>query len=140
MPKSQKPQARKSKAEIDAALKHKARVEKSKALAHRIFPALTNLPTVYDAQTALNAAAGHIKYGLVQEEAKLTVANLSFELGKGKSDVDYAVHTLLELLGAEKAREAMEIFELMGNKLPEFLALRGLKEPMSSVTAEEFIA
>lgn len=140
MPKSQNPQQRKNKAEVDAALKQKARVERTKVLARRIFPVITELPTVYDAQTAFNAAAGHIKYGLVQQEATLKVSDLAYELGKGKSPVDYAVKTLIELLAEDGARDAMETLEIMGSKLPEFLAMRALKEPMSTVTAEDFIA
>jgi hypothetical protein len=140
MTKSQKPQQRKNKAEVDAELKRKAKNERSRLRALRVFPLIASSASVYDAQTAVNAVAGHIKYGLIQQEAKLMVSDLSFELGKGKSAVDAAVRTILEAIGDDGATEAMETLELMGRSFSSFVEARALKEPMSTVTQGDFIA
>lgn len=131
----------KPKAQIEAEIKHQEKIKRQKSLAHSVFPAVEQLATVYDAQTVFNAVAGHLKYGLILKENELKVSDLSIDLEKGKpSPVKHAVETIVGLLKTENAKESMELLELMGAKLPEFLANKGLTGSMSQVTAEEFIS
>ena len=119
----------------------KSRIDHQKALARLVFPAVEQLKTVYDAQTVFNAVAGHIKYGLILKENSHKVSDLTIDMEKGKeSDVKHAVRSILGLLEEENAKNAGDLLELMGAKLPEFLANRALKGDMSTVTAQEFIA
>lgn len=142
MSKSQKqPRENKKKEEITADMKKKQHVERQKTLARLIFPAVTNLKTVYDAQTVFNAVAGYIKLELMKEEAKLRVSDLAIDLSKEKdTPIKHAVSNIFELIRDENATDAANLIELMGNKLPEFLANKAVRGPMSQVTAEEFIA
>lgn len=147
MPQSKK-RVNKSKADIEQAiheakqLKDKqARVERQKTLAKLAFPFLASLPTVYDAQTACNAIAGFIKLGLDTKEKAVIVNAIEFDLSKSEdSVVKDAVQNILGLVEHENAKEVLALFEIMGNKLPEFIAARHMKDPMTSVTVEEFIA
>lgn len=132
---------RNSKAEIAAALKQRANIERQRTIARMVFPAVEQLETVYDAQTVFNAVAGHIKYGLILKENELKISDLAIDMAKGKdSAVKHAVVTVLEMLRDEPANDMAKLLDMMGQKLPEFLANKALKGPMSTVTAAEFIA
>lgn len=134
-------QPKRSKAEIAAELERSQKVEHSKVLARLIFPAVEQLGTVYDGQTAFNAVAGHIKYGLQMKENTLKISDLEFDLEKGaESDVKAAVRNIIELLRDEPASDAYRLLDTMGSKLLEFVANKHLKDPMNTVTSEEFIA
>jgi hypothetical protein len=117
------------------------KVEKQRTLARQLFPIVENLETIYDAQTAFQAAAGLIKYGVVKIETDLKVSDVKVDLSKDKpTPVSYAVKTMLELVANEPAMEMVELIEMMGSKLPGFLAQKHLKDPMSTISAKEYIA
>lgn len=117
------------------------RVERQKVLAKKIFPFVENLKTIYDAQTVFSALAGFIKFGLEKEEAKLRIEDVSMDFSKeGESAVKTAVIEIRELIRLENAKEAMSLLEIMGNKIPEFIANKHMKDSMKELTVEEFIA
>lgn len=141
MSKQKSPRVNKTKEELAKELEKRQRIEKQRKLAHDVFPAVTKLKSVYDAQTAFNAVAGFIKYGLAQKEAELKVSDLSIELSKEKdSDIKKAVVKILSIIEKENAKDAGELVELMGSQLPQFLAGKAMKGKMSQITAKEFIA
>lgn len=136
-----KGQPRKSKGEVEAGIKLVQSVQRTKVLARMIYPYLEGLDTVYDAQTAVNAASGHIKYGLVKAEDKLKISDLEMDLKTGKdSAVKQAVIHILTMFEHEPASEIQKVLELMGNKFPEHVATVGLKQPMASIPMNDFIA
>lgn len=117
------------------------RVERQKTLAKLAFPFIAKLKTVYDAQTVCNAIAGFIKFGLDKKEKEVLVNEIAFDLSQSENnEVKKAVEDILGLIEHENAKESLLLFETIGNKLPEFMAARHMKDPMTSVTVEEFIA
>lgn len=138
MPKAKQ---RSSKEEIAAALAYKSKIERQKTLARLLFPAVETLPTVYDAQTALNATAGYIKAGMIEKEAELNMSDLRINISKTQDGaIKEAMTHLLESVRDENAKDALELIDAMGRKLPEFLANKHMKDPMTEVTAAEYIA
>lgn len=134
-------QRRANKAEIAGALAYKAKIERQKTLARLLFPAVEQLPTVFDAQTAFGAAAGFIKQGLIEKEAALKVSDLNLSVEKvEKGPIKDAIAHLLEATRSESAKDALEIIDAMGNKLGQFLAQKHMKDPMTEVPAAEYIA
>lgn len=144
MPTSPK-QPRKNKAVLAQELAQQtarvAKVERTKTLARLIFPIVENLKDIYEAETVFNAVSGHIKYGLQMKENQIKVQDLEFDLEKGnESDIKHAVKTMIEALGDVPANEGAEITNLMGSKISPFLAGKHIHDPMSEITAKEFIA
>ena len=139
MPKQKR--VNKSKEEIAAQLQHKQMIERQKSLAKLIFPYIADLPSVYDAQTACNAVAGFIKLGSKEAEDKLKVSDLEIVTTTSeKGLVLDAVNNILGLVEIENAKETASLLERMGSMLPQFLANKHLKDPMSVIKSEEFIA
>ena len=93
----------KTKVEIKKGMKVSAVVQHQMDIARKIFPLLENNKTIYDAQTAVNAAAGYIKLELNKKAEVIKVSTL--------------LEGLTETLKAEKKSEmkkSMEdIFELL---------------------------
>jgi endonuclease III len=149
MPRAPKPKraAAPSKEAIAQALAQQARqvekVERSKRIARAIWPAVTGLATVYEAQTAFNAVSGHLLAALVKPERELKVSDLmaDIDLETGKpSPVKHAVKSIIDYLQHEPAKDAQELLDLMGRKLPEALAQKHIQDPMDTIAVDDFIA
>lgn len=118
-----------------------ANIQKSKVLARLLFPAVEQLATVYDAQTAFNAASGIIKQKLDEKLEEYTVGSLELDIEKvPEGPIKHAIKSMLELVENEKAGDAMQLIGLMGQKLPEFIVSQHIKDPMSSISAKEYIS
>lgn len=139
MPK--KKRVNKSKEEIAKQIAHTARIERMKVLARLIWPFIQDQATIYDAQTALSAAAGFIKQGLEIKTEQVIVKDLAFDLsGDDASPIKTAVENLINLMTTEKAADASALLEKMSNQLTQFGASKYLQNPMAMVSADEFIA
>ena len=126
--------------EMKAEERRKAKVNKEKYIAGLVFPLVENLKTVYDAQTAFNAAAGFIQYALVAEEAKLLVSDLKIAMPKhSDKEGGEAVENILALTKDVAAKDVSDLLQRMGQKLAEYVANKGLKEKMT-IKAKDFIA
>lgn len=141
MPKAPKRAAAPSKADLAQIQaqqdRQRDKVERSKRIAREIWPTVSELDTVYDAQTVFNAVAGHIMAALVKRERELKVSDLmgDIDLTAGKaSPVKHAVTQIIDYLQLEPAKDVQELLDLMGRKLPEALAQKHIKDPMSSVS------
>lgn len=136
-----KKRVNKSKDELRAELDHKNKIAKQKIIARKIFPLVKGFKTIYDAQTAVQAIAGFIKLGIANEMITLTVKSLDFDLSKEKSspikDAMLAIHS--ELMD-ENADEAVALLERFANGLGQFSATQFMKNPMSKIKEDEFIA
>ena len=131
----------KTKAELEAQIKHNDKIERQKLVAKLLWPFIADMKSVYDAQTVLQAVAGYMKYDLVSRETKLSCADLSMDLTKEKeSEIKTAMQHVFNQLATENAKDSILLLETMANKLPEFIATKHLKDPMSTVKVEEFIA
>ncbi len=120
---------------------HNAKIERSKELAHLIFPLIEDMETVYDAQTVLTSVAGFIQYDLVQKEAALKVHDIKFDYShEPDSEVKKRVLKLVDLLQTEDAKSTSTLLQTISDKLGQHLAAVHLKGPMSQIKAEDFIA
>lgn len=134
------PRQNKTKEAIEKEMRNKQYIARQKSLAKIIFSIIANLSTVYDAQTAVNAVAGFLQDEMSKREAELNVCDLLVDLSSQKeSEVLTAVKSIFDKLQTENAKESVTILEIMGQKLPQFLANKHLKDPMNSITAEDFI-
>lgn len=128
------------RAEMAYQEKQKAKVEKEKYIAKTVFPLVENLKTVYDAQTAFNAASGYIQYALIAQEVKLKISELSIDLSKQEeSDIGTAIKEIIKVTSDIDAKTVADLLERMGQKLAEFVTAKHLKDPMT-IKSEEFIA
>ena len=130
----------KTKDEIAKEMAHKAKVEKQKALARRMFP-LLEVETIYDGQTALNALSGYIKFEMAVRESKLKINDLLLDL---KKEPDTQITKVMEALKAEfqdePAKELSELMERMANTLQSFIARKYVNNPMSEIKMEDIVA
>ena len=120
--------------------KQKDKLDKEKFIAKTVFPFVENLKTIYDAQTAFNAASGFVQYGLLAAEEKIKVSDLQMDLSKLKKDeVSAAVKQMIEACKDVDAKTTAVLLERMGQKLVEFVANKGLKEKMT-IKTKDFVA
>ena len=131
----------KSKDELKAQMEHNNKIAKQKIIARKIFPFVKGFKTIYAAQTAVQAVAGFIKLGIANQMIALDVKSLEFDLSKEKSgpikDAMLAIHS--ELLN-ENADDAVALLERFANGLGQFSASAFMKNPMSKIKEDEFIA
>lgn len=136
-----KKRVNKSKEEIADQIQKTARVERMKVLARLVWPFIQDQKTIYDAQTAVTAAAGFIKQGLELKTEQIIVKDLVFDLSADDaSPIKTAVENIVNLMGTEKAADAAALLEKMGSSFTMFGASKYLTNPMSDVSADEFIA
>lgn len=130
----------KTKDEIAKEMEHKAKVEKQKALARRMFP-LLQVESIYDGQTALNALSGYIKFEMAVRESKLKLNDLLLDL---KKEPDTQITKVMEALKAEfqdePAKELSELMERMAKTLEAFIARKYINNPMSEIKIEDIVA
>lgn len=131
----------KTKQELANEAKRIAYVNKQKYLARKIFPLIQSQKTVYDAQTALMAVGGYVKTALVQKMLETKVSDLKIELANEKQkEIKKAMDEILAAVQGDEAEDVEKILMMMGDKLAQFGANKFLKQPMSEVSADEFIA
>lgn len=129
-----------SKEQLHKQMQSAARVERMKVVARIIFPLVADQKTIYDAQTAFNAAAGYIKQALQEKTGEILVKDITIQKVKGEKGIKYSVDAIIAILQNEKAEDSYEILERMGNSLGQFSAARYLKNPMSDIKMDDFIA
>ena len=131
----------KTKQELANEAKRIAYVNKQKYLARKIFPLIQSQKTVYDAQTALMAVGGYVKTALVQKMLETKVSDLKIELANEKQkEIKKAMDEILAAVQGDEAEDVEKILMMMGDRLAQFGANKFLKQPMSEVSADEFIA
>ena len=132
----------KNKEEILEQMQVATRVASQKELAKLIFPLLgTDKKTVYDAQTVLGAIAGYVKLEMLKKEEALLVSDVPFDLSKEpESAIKTAMLEIMKLIQGKKAKDVVDLFDLMASKLPQYLAGVHMKEPAEDIKVEDFIA
>ncbi len=130
----------KTKVEVAQEFARKAAIDKQKELARRIFSHITEVPSVYDAQTTVNAAAGFIEEQLMKKQNEFKVSDLSIGLDKEEaSPIKTALVFILNELHEEKAQDSVDILKKMGNAFPGYIASKYMKEKMD-IAVDEFVA
>lgn len=119
----------------------KAKVKQDIVTAKEIFAYIADMTTIYDAQTVLNAINGFVKLAMIERENKLTIRDLSIDLSKEKnSEIRAAMEQIIMHVEDKNAKQTARLIEVMSSKLPEFLSLTHLKDPMSTIKVEDFIS
>ncbi len=135
-----KKRVNKTKDEISNEMAHKAKVEKQKILARKMF-AVLNADSIYDNQTALNALSGYIKFEMAIRESKIKVNDLLLDL---KKEPDTKITQVMEALKAElqdePAKDVADLLERMGKTLEAFIARKFINNPMSDIKLEDIVA
>lgn len=138
---NKKPRVNKKKEELVADIEKTQRIERMKVLARLIWPFLEPQKSIYDAQTVLNATAGFLKNEFNKKADLIIVKDLPVDLSKeDEGEIKTAIEHLLQLLQTEKAEDTIALLERMGNSFGQFAALEYLKNPMSAINRDEFIA
>ena len=130
----------KSKEQIAAQLKQAEKVKRDKILVKLMFPFLTDMKTVYDAQTALMALSGYINAELTNRIEKLKINDLRLDLSK--EEVSEIKDTMIKLMGqleTENAEDMADLLERFSNILPQIGAREFLKGPMSTLKIEDIV-
>ena len=136
-----KKRVNKSKEDLKVQMAHTQKVEAQKKLARLIFPVIASMKTIYDAQTVVNALAGFIKADQAAQVAAMKVKDLTIDLSKEKaSEIKAAILALREVFFYENASDAAALLERFGNGLGQFSANAYMKNPMSDIKMEDFIA
>lgn len=131
----------KTKPEILDDLQRKAKAEKEKSLARRIFPHIQNEASIYDAQTVVQALAGFIDYDLMRKEQALKLVDLDIDFSKEKNEqMKNDMTALMEELKDENAKELSLFLQKFGSALSQFSAIKFMKNSMDEIKIEDFIA
>lgn len=131
----------KTKDQLIAEMQNKSKIDHQKFMVRTLFPLLETQESIYDAQTAVNALSGFIKYEIEQKESEMKVSDLDIDLSKEKSSViKSAVVDMLALVGPENAKDTASLLEKVGSALAQFGAAQFLKNPMTSVKITDIVA
>jgi len=134
------PRVNKTKAEIAAKMKQDAKVAKMVSLVKLFWPYLDTLDSIYEAQTALNAAGGYIELGIKIKEDELTVKDLNIDLSKEEeSKIKTALTSILGLLEIENARDMVTLTRKAADMLGQYGANEFLKGPMTSIKVTDIV-
>ena len=131
----------KSKDELKMQMKHMQKIERQKKVARLIFPLLSPLKTIYDAQTVVMALSGFIKAEIANKMVDLKVIDLDIDFSKEKKgELKDVVVKLHEILETENADDMVAILERFGNGLGQYSSKKFMESPMSVIKMEDFIA
>jgi hypothetical protein len=131
----------KAKEEIAAEMKRKAEIEHQKKLVRAMFPILDSVESIYDAQTVVNALSGFIKADMEDKLSQLKVSDMEIDLKKEEDGpIKTAILELQELFSKEGAEDASKLLERFGAMLSQFSSREYMKNPMTSIKPDDFIA
>lgn len=134
------PRINKTKEQIQAEMKHKEKVAHMKDVVRRIFP-LLSVPTIYDAQTTLNAITGFIKADLEEKMDKVKVIDTTIDLSKEKeSEIKTAMLAIIEEFKDEPADEFAQTIDRLSRAFSEFGSSKFVKNPISDIKLEDILA
>lgn len=140
MPKLKKPRVNKTKDELIAEQKHKAKIEKMAAIAKLMFPMIKNQEKIYDAQTVLFALSGYIEEGLKIKENELKVGDLGITLSKEPdTKISQSMKDILGLIKLENARDLVTLTKKMGDIIGQHGANEFCKGPMSNLKVTDIV-
>lgn len=130
----------KSKDQISEEMAYNAKLLRFKHMATRIFPLLTT-DTIYDAQTAMDAISGFVKYDLAEKESQFKVNDLPLDFSdQPEGKITETMTALKAELQTESAKEVAEFLEMFSRTISSYGAAQFVKKPMSDLKAEDFIA
>lgn len=130
----------KNKAQILDEMAQRAKIDKFKDMGKRLFPLLST-DTIYDAQTAIEAVSGYIKFELSVKEAGFKVNDLPLDFSKEpEGKVTEVMNAIKVELQGESAKDSAEFLELFGRTFSSYAVKKYLDNPMSEVNVDDIIA
>lgn len=131
----------KTKEEVAHDMKVMAMAKEKIALVRRIYPFIKDNKSIYDAQTALYALAGYIKFELQQKERAFTIDDLALDMSKEKeNEIKDTILKLMEEFKGEKGFSIAAILSEVGDSLQKYGAIKYLENPMSIIEEKDFVA
>ena len=133
----------KSKEQLVSEMKHLQTIQREKDLVRVMFPHIADMSTIYNAQTALNALSGFIKFEMDKRMGEINVSELDLlpYIEKEKaSDIKSAIYSLIGQLGPEKAKDVSGLLERFGTGLAQFSAQEFMKQPMKKIKVDQLVA
>ena len=134
----------KTKAELVDEVRKNVAVKHQVELAKKIYPLIEDQKTIYDAQTALGAAAGFIKLAIHNKTKEIFVNDIMPDIQESlknekKSDIKTAVENIINLLGIESAEEMVLLLDGFGKTLSGYSAKEYMQKPMSDIKLSDII-
>ena len=135
----------KTKEEIIAETKHKAKIAHNVEVAKQIFPLIADQKTIYNAQTVLNATAGFIKAEIQKNADLIKVSKLSAGItevlaSEKDSEIKTAIVKIMKLLKDESANDASSLLESYGRILGTYSAKKYMEKPMTDIKMADIIS
>jgi len=134
------PRRNKTKEEIAEDMAKLAKTKKQIVLAKLLFPFMSEMKTIYDAQTALSATSGYIKAELEKRALLPTVKELGIDLkDEPESDIKQVMIKLLGQLEIENANDCVDLLESYTRILGQYGQNEFLKNPFSVLKVTDLI-
>jgi len=138
---TKKPRLNKTKEELLAFAKHKAKMERQRTLVKMLWPFIQDQKTIYDAQTVVAATAGFIKQELDTKINSIVVKELTVDLSKEKDAViKNAIENLLGLFQTESAEDASALLQKVAEYLGTYSAKKYMENKMEVIALDDFVA
>lgn len=131
----------KTKNQLLAETEYRQKVDREKVLVKLMFPFVSTQKTIYDAQTALSALAGFLKFEMGKQQEGILVSDLKIDFSKEpESEIKKAMLNLYGLVQPEKAKDVAALLERFGNTLAQYSANQFMKNPMSDISIDKIVA
>lgn len=131
----------KSKDELLADFKHVQKVAQIKEIVTKIYPALVEVDSIYDAQTVANALSGFIEAHMQKKLNEIKLSEIEIDLSKEEeSKIKTAILAIIELTKDESANELSETLERLGKALSQYSAHTFMKQPTSAISLKDILA
>lgn len=135
----------KTKEELVEEVRKAAAVNHQIELAKKIYPLIQDQKSIYDAQTALNAAAGYIQFGVNKRMKDISLSDVMPDILEAltkekKSAIKTSVEEIIQLLTKEKTEGMVALLQRFGKTLGEYSSTRYMKNPMSVIKLKDIIS
>jgi hypothetical protein len=131
----------KTKQEIINEIKHTEDVKTIKKIITDIYPLISELDTIYDAQTTLGAVSGFIKADLDEKIRKIKVSEVEIDVSKEKElKIKAIIEKIVKKVKDESAQDVSETLERLARAFSDFGAIEFVKGPMDKVKLDDILA
>lgn len=130
----------KTKEQIEADIQSLQRVNHMKEIIRKIYP-LLEVPTIYDAQTTLNAFAGYAKADIQEKTEAIKVGDLKIDLSKqDDSPIKTAMLAIADAFEDEPAETFIKTIERLSQAFSEYGAMKFVNNPLTEIKLEDILA
>lgn len=130
----------KSKEQISNEIKQKEKTKRQIILAKLLFPFMSNLKSIYDAQTALLATSGYMQAALEKKLSLFKISDLEVDINdEPEGDIKTTMLNFIGQLEGENAQDSIELLETYGKILAKYGEKEYLKNPMNILKVNDLI-